>query len=373
MKRKAAITAINALYKAIDTCCNTVAKVFAIDLSGWEKVIERVAQDMQEGKLHPDDLDTEMLHKTYNDLNDGLRAGYGKEFLKINKDTGAPDPSALKLQQNIYKFSGAKTFAQLQELNSKLVINGRRATWDEFKKEALKINANYNINHLQAEHETANQSAQHAVNWQQYERNKKQYPNLKYMTQQDDRVRPEHQALQGIVAPVGSDFWNKYYPPNGWRCRCYVVQTSEKATHDVPDDVPSVPKEFRMNVGKSGQVFNEEDTKDAKAHPYFALAKDVGGKALEQVFERSKLTAPYNQVYTAKSGGTVHVSPFADTTDFADNFKTATIIADDLGFEVRLRPHLDRHIILTLYPRNETGVCKPLFPKAAFKMRQCHV
>lgn len=365
MRIAAAMKRISLEYMT-DSCCR-VDVITALDISGWEQVIRRVARDLHNGDLRPEDLDEQMILETYKDLNKQLRSGYGKNWLKINEDTGAPDPAALKMQQNLFRFSGAKTLAELEELNRQLTKDGKRLTWDEFWKEAQKMNELYNRNHAQAEWQTANQAGHHAQNWQEYQRNKSQYPNLRYKTQGDDRVRPEHEELDGIVAPIDSDFWAKYYPPNGWRCRCYVVQTAAKPSENIPEDIAGVPTEFRINVGVSGQVFNEEDTKDAKAHSYFALSRAIGGRDLKVSFERSKLTAPYNKaVYEAKNGGEVDISPFADTEDLPGNFTTARIVADQLGLNIKIRPHLDSNLVPGKNPEYEIkgGLADR---KAAFK------
>ena len=39
-----------------------------------------------------------------------------------------------------------------------------------------------------------------------------------YVTVGDDRVRPEHAALDGTTAPKDDPIWNTIYPPNGWAC-----------------------------------------------------------------------------------------------------------------------------------------------------------
>lgn len=350
MRIAAAFHGIAATYKYADCCAHDA--VHAIDLSGWEKVITRLAQDLHDGKLKPEDLDEEMIRESYSELNKKARAGYGDDWLKVNNDTGTPDPVILKMQQNLFRFSGAKTLAELEELNSRLYKNGKRLGWDEFKQEALKINEQYNLNHAQAEWQTATQAGLHAQNWGEYQRNKKQFPNLKYKTQGDDRVRDEHRQLEGVIAPIDSPFWQKYYPPNGWRCRCYTVQTAEAPTRDIPDEVPGVKTEFRINVATGGQVFNEQDTKDAKAHSYFALAKAVGGRQLKVSFERSKLSAPYNKAVhkSPKGKGSVDISPFADLSGFDANYKSAVVIADSLGYTVKLRPHIETSIFPTKNP-----------------------
>ena len=44
------------------------------------------------------------------------------------------------------------------------------------------------------------------------------YPYAKYHAIGDDRTRPEHQELDGKVAPLGSAFWQRHYPPWGYQC-----------------------------------------------------------------------------------------------------------------------------------------------------------
>lgn len=53
-------------------------------------------------------------------------------------------------------------------------------------------------------------------------------PYWKYRTRQDLKVREEHRLLDGKVFPYNDKFWQYFYPPNGWRCRCYVVAMSKE-------------------------------------------------------------------------------------------------------------------------------------------------
>ena len=51
----------------------------------------------------------------------------------------------------------------------------------------------------------------------------KLFPYWEYRTVGDDRVRPSHRRLEGVVLPYNDARWKKIFPPNDWRCRCRVV------------------------------------------------------------------------------------------------------------------------------------------------------
>jgi hypothetical protein len=39
----------------------------------------------------------------------------------------------------------------------------------------------------------------------------------------DDRTRPQHAALDGLILPASHEFWDEHYPPWGFNCRCTVT------------------------------------------------------------------------------------------------------------------------------------------------------
>jgi len=76
-------------------------------------------------------------------------------------------------------------------------------------------------------------------------------------------VRPEHAALDRVTLPPSDSFWEEFYPPNGWNCRCTVVQMlKSKCPATSHDEAMRLGDEalqrdtkgiFRFNAGKEGK------------------------------------------------------------------------------------------------------------------------
>ena len=88
---------------------------------------------------------------------------------------------------------------------------------------------------LRAEYNFVQASAQMAAKWESFMQDGDRY-NLQYRTAGDDKVRPEHAALDRVTLPITDPFWEEYYPPNGWNCRCTVVQVRKSKYPVTPHD-----------------------------------------------------------------------------------------------------------------------------------------
>jgi len=296
---KAIFNDIYAAYHAEDCACGTCAniEVIALDLSGYDDLIDKIAKGLHEGKIKPADLNQELISKTYNDLEAGAKNGYGKNWGET-KAGSAPR----ELKRNLYAFSGSKGYAQLTAINDLLIDkDGNIRPYNQFEQLARQVNRQYNKNYLQAEYQTARQAAQMAEKWERLQETKDLFPNLKFRTVGDDRVRPEHERLNGIVKPIDDVFWNRYYPPLDFRCRCDVVATAEKITEHQDDEMP--PVKFKGNVGKDKEIFRENGT-------FFKLSR-TDAYATRNI-ELSKLNAPYETAYKSKAGKKVDVNIYAD-------------------------------------------------------------
>ncbi|WP_339863211.1 PBECR2 nuclease fold domain-containing protein [Paremcibacter congregatus] len=70
--------------------------------------------------------------------------------------------------------------------------------------------------------------ARAAGQWERIERVKARRPWLAYSAVKDGRTRPRHRAWGSVVLPVDDPWWNTHYPPNGFHCRCGVLQLSDR-------------------------------------------------------------------------------------------------------------------------------------------------
>lgn len=191
------------------------------------------------------------------------------------------------LENNTFIFSGLKTYHSLNEVGLSLIgDDGGIKPFEKFHEDVAKIDAKYNRNYLYAEYNHAVTSSQMAAKWHDFQQDGDRY-NLQYRTANDERVREEHQRLHNITLPVNDPFWEQFMPPNGWNCRCVVVQVrkgrypesdSQQAV-GIGEQITEEPKKriFRFNPGKELKVFPDK-------HPYNKAPQ----KAKEQILQLAK-------------------------------------------------------------------------------------
>lgn len=175
------------------------------------------------------------------------------------------DAMRRRLQRSDYIFSGIKTFHEINEaFPSLLNTDGTRKPFTQFLEEVKHIDKTYNQHYLAAEFNFAQASAAMAAKWEQYAQDGDRYL-LQYRTAGDDRVRPEHASLEGVTLPITDTFWEEFYPPNGWNCRCTVTQVLKSQATPTPheqaialgEDALKLDKHrfFRHNSGITGKTF----------------------------------------------------------------------------------------------------------------------
>ncbi len=199
-------------------------------------------------------LDAPMWQQYYQRFRQFAEAGYGK---KLNDPKDWPEFQLMEqLKQSASHFAGGKLATVTAELKTL-----RKLPLKDFLEQGGKVLKRQNRDYLEAELETTLASANSAAKWESIQRRAYLYPNLRYETAGDERVRESHAQLDGRVYPVNAAFWDTHMPPNGWRCRCIVIQTDQPTTASEEIDF-EVPKGFRNNPGKTGKLFED-------SHPYY--------------------------------------------------------------------------------------------------------
>lgn len=170
------------------------------------------------------------------------------------KEVPLDDISVQRLKESNYVFSGIKTFHELNEaFPSLLDEEGNRKPFNQFLNDVQKVYDAYNVQYLRTEYNFAQASALMAARWKQFEQDGDRY-NLQYRTMYDKRVRRTHRMLHNITLPIESPFWDKYFPPNGWGCRCTVVQV-RKDKYPVSDEQEAMNLGSQATAGKYQEMF----------------------------------------------------------------------------------------------------------------------
>lgn len=73
---------------------------------------------------------------------------------------------------------------------------------------------------------------------------------FRYDAVMDDRTRPAHAAFHDTVLPKDDPFWQSFWPPNGWNCRCNAIPIFEPTPiSPAPPDAQPDPG-FNFNAGE---------------------------------------------------------------------------------------------------------------------------
>jgi len=84
-----------------------------------------------------------------------------------------------------------------------------------------------------------------AGQWEQIKLMAGAAPYLEYSAVLDLRTRPDHRSWDGKVVRIDDPWWETHFPPNGWNCRCTVIQRDDwelkRMGKTGPDKPPADP------------------------------------------------------------------------------------------------------------------------------------
>ena len=180
------------------------------------------------------------------------------------------DISVQRLKESNFVFSSFKTFHELNEaFPSLLDDDGNRKPFEHFLNDVQKINENYNKWYLKAEYNFAMSSADMAARWQGWwdDEDRDRYL-LQYRTVGDKRVRKVHRALHNVTLPITSRFWDEYFPPNGWNCRCTVARV-RKGKYSESDEAQAMLAGSQATAGKHQEMMRFNPGKQMACFPAY--------------------------------------------------------------------------------------------------------
>lgn len=257
-------------------------------IKSLQKEVDKAYKTLHEaGSYSPEDI------SKYKGVIEATNKVYQEALTTGIKDNAIPGAMLKALQKDTFLFSALKTHAQLTEASRLLLDKDKKLkSFQLFSNDIQKIKSNYNENYLEAEYNFAVASAQMAGKWSEVESNDGRY-NIQYRTAGDDKVRDSHRALDLITLPSDDAFWNQYYPPNGWRCRCTAVEVlKSKYTVSDSNDSIEIGNKATTLIGKNGknklEIFRFNPGKEKvifpPKHPY---GKVVGAKVVKDEIAKS--------------------------------------------------------------------------------------
>lgn len=199
-----------------------------------------------------------------------------------------------KMRSRAFTVSGLTSLDQIQRVMDSLEAatqNGQ--TFRDWKKAVLadvpdlgKLPAD----RLDNVFRTAIQTHYNIGRWEQLERNRERRPYLMYDAINDGRTRPAHRAMDNHIAPIDDPIWNRWYPPNGFRCRCSVIALTEAqakargyGTKPTPTVDPDQGWDYHPGLSHDEALRKLAKAKLAKAHARLAAkrAEDIAALQAE--------------------------------------------------------------------------------------------
>lgn len=171
------------------------------------------------------------------------------------------------------------------------------------------------------------------------------------------------------------DDGDEYYPPNGWNCRCTVVQV-------LKDKYPATGREeafrrgrealagdirgiFHFNPGKQGKTFPDYNpytlSRCNNCSRKLNLTKGIPENELceaclhlrEECKDNIGIIPPHQEEYIPHENGMVLQSPRHGGSELQENLKLATRVAKLLDRRVYLLPNIDSNTETQLKEREE--------------------
>ena len=128
----------------------------------FSSIIGRVMKQVYKRKVKTGNIDGELFRKTYEELNKKAAEGWGED--DYNDPEQAEEPQ--RIRDNLFKFSGAKTYQELKEMNDALYDDkGKKLSYEDFREKVMAIHKDYNENYLSKLENGRNKGRRQSGEW----------------------------------------------------------------------------------------------------------------------------------------------------------------------------------------------------------------
>ena len=251
--------------QTIHKCCGSVLPT----ASGTNKILDDLTNKLLTAVWNKEETigtQGKLIVAEALELINGLKSGYG---VTIGYNT--PDTLAYQLMEyNLFEFSASKTEARLAAMHDLIFDKTKNQIrpFEEFEKLAQQKVANFNKEWLLTEYNLSVAVGQNSAQYHRFMAEKDDFPYVKYQTIGDANVRNEHAKLDGRVFSLDDKEAMQLWPPNGYGCRCEMLQvatkpatvTTGKLAQEVlnADDAKWSKSQFNINRGDLKQVFTKQ-------------------------------------------------------------------------------------------------------------------
>ena len=90
-------------------------------------------------------------------------------------------------------------------------------------------------------------------------------PYWRYVASSSKEKRPEHMQWYNLVLPAGDPWWKTHRPPNGWGCKCGVVNHSAREVERLKKEEGKGPNPVKITAPET-KYYQWEDKATGKIH-----------------------------------------------------------------------------------------------------------
>ena len=324
-----------------------------------EDVVMQFVHNIYERKIGKGKIDEDMWGEYVRIYRDAVSKGYG---MSHNTSFDRSSRMADQIEHNIEVFSAFKTHNQQELMAQKMLKDGKRVGFDEFKAAVEPIARHHNGAWLQTEYATASLRAAQAADWQEFEQNADIFPNLKWMpttsARPDEAVHGTYSGLTGpqVILPIRDPFWDNHRPGDRWNCKCGLEPTDEPSLHQTnkraaaraEQGKPTGQRGLQANPGKKGEVFDTKHPyfpKSCKQCPFFSVSTGVKNASTTPHCQSCRyIDKVYGESRYRKDkefGDRLLISETADAKELEVNTNTARIMLEHIPeIKITIRPHI---------------------------------